>query len=91
MQTKDKVIQLLTDIPQTRENDNLLIAYFLKDVYGIQNTFDLALQTKANVYETVRRTRAKVQEENPLLRPSKEVYEARINKESRVREEMRGL
>lgn len=82
---------LLNQIPQTRENDNLLIAYFLKDEYGIQNTFDLALKTKANVYETIRRTRAKVQEENPMLRPSKEVYEARLNKEQRVREEMRGL
>ncbi len=91
MQTKDKVIQLLETIPQCRENDNLLIAYFLKDVYGIQNTFDLALKTKANVYETIRRTRAKIQEENPMLRPSKDVYEARMNKEKAVREEMRGL
>lgn len=91
MQTKDKIIQLLETIPQCRENDNLLIAYFLKDVYGIQNTFDLALKTKANVYETIRRTRAKIQEENPLLRPSKEVYQARLNKEKVVREEMRGL
>lgn len=91
MQTKDKVIQLLETIPQCRENDNLLIAYFLKDVYGIQNTFDLALKTKANVYETIRRTRAKIQEENPMLRPSKDVYEARMNKEKVVREEMRGL
>lgn len=90
MTTKERVVLLLQKIPQTRENDNLLIAYFLKDEYGIQNTFDLALKTKANVYETIRRTRAKVQEENPSLRPSKEVYQARLNKEKRVREEMRG-
>lgn len=91
MQCKDKVIELLETIPQCRENDNLLIAYYLKDMYGIQNTFDLALKTKANVYETIRRTRAKIQEENPLLRPSKETYQARLNKEQQVREQMRGL
>lgn len=91
MTTKERVVMLLEKIPQTRDNDNLLIAYFLKDEYGIQNTFDLALKTKANVYETIRRTRAKVQEENPTLRPSEEVYEARLNKEHRVREEMRGI
>lgn len=91
MLAKDRVIKLLTEIPQTRENDNLLIAYFIKDEYGIHNMFDLALKTKANVYETIRRTRAKVQEENPLLRPSIEVYKARLSKEKMVREEMRGL
>ncbi len=91
MLVKDRVIRILTEIPQTRENDNLLIAYYLKDEYGIQNTFDLALKTKANVYETVRRTRQKVQEENPLLRPSAEVQKARMYKESVVRDEVRGL
>ena len=91
MQIKDKVIQLLNDIPQTRENDNLLIAYYIKDVYGVSNLMDVALMTKTNVYESVRRARQKAMEENPLLRPSKEVYEARLKKEGRVREEMRGL
>lgn len=91
MLAKDKVIEILTSIPQTRENDNLLIAYYLKDVYGLQNTFDIALFTKSNLYETIRRTRAKVQEENPLLRGSDEVMMARVNKEELVREEMRGL
>lgn len=88
---KDKITQLLTDVPQTRENDNLLIAYYIKDELGLQNTFDIALYTKNNIYESIRRTRAKIQEENPLLRPSVETYNARLNKENRVREQMRGL
>ena len=91
MLAKDKVAQILTDIPQTRDNDNLLIAYYMKDVYGLTNTFDIALKTKKNVYETIRRTRQKVQEENPLLRPSVEIYQARLMKEAEVREEVRGV
>lgn len=91
MLVKDRVIRILEEIPQTRENDNLLIAYYLKDEYGIQNTFDLALKTKANVYETIRRTRQKVQEENPMLRPNKDVQLARQKKENEVRNEVRGL
>lgn len=88
---KDKVAQILTDVPQTRENDNLLIAYYIKEVYGLQNTFDIALYTKKNVYETIRRTRQKVQEENPLLRPSEFIWKKRMEQEKAVREEVRGV
>lgn len=91
MLAKEKVAEILMDVPQTRENDNLLIAYYIDDVYGIQNTFDIALTTKKNIYETIRRTRQKVQEENPLLRPSEEVYRARLEKEKQMREEVRGV
>lgn len=91
MAIKDKVIQLLNDIPQTRENDNLLIAYYVQDEYGLKSLMDVALMTKTNVYESVRRARQKAMEENPLLRPAEDVYEARLRKEERVRKEMRGL
>ena len=88
---QEKVKQLLIDNPKLRDNDNLLIAYYLRDVYGLQNTFDIALMTKINIYESIRRTRQKVQETNPLLRSSKEVERARREKEARVREEVRGV
>lgn len=88
---KEVILKYLNDIPQTRENDNLLIAYCVKEVMGLQNLFDIALQTKSNVFETIRRQRAKIQEENPTLRPSEEVYKARLVKETKVREEMRGF
>jgi len=91
MNVRTKVEQILREVPQTRDNDNLLIAYFIKDVYKLQNTFDIALQFKTNVYESIRRARQKVQETNPTLRPSLEVYEARLKKEADVREEMRGV
>lgn len=91
MNVRAKVEQILKEIPQARENDNLLIAYFMKDEYKLQNTFDIALQFKTNVYESIRRARQKVQETNPTLRPSREVYEARLKKEADVREVMRGV
>lgn len=91
MNIRDKVAYLLETIPKTRENDNLLIAYYLKDEYHLQNTFDIALQFSTNVYESIRRARQKIQENNPALRPSEQIYRARLDKESKIREEMRGL
>lgn len=93
MTTREKVEQLLTEIPQTRGDDRLLIAYFLKDVYKVQNTFDIALNKniKGNVYESIRRARQKVQETDPTLRPADDIYKARLIRESEVREEMRGV
>lgn len=91
MRVSDRVQMLLEKEPKTRENDNLLIAYFLKDEYGLSNTFDIALKVRGNVYESIRRARQKIQETNPMLRPSDEVYQARMREEQRVREEMRGV
>lgn len=93
MTTREKVEQLLTEIPQTRGDDRLLIAYFLKDVYKVQNTFDIALNKniKGNVYESIRRARQKAQETNPALRPADDIYKARLINETKVREEMRGV
>lgn len=91
MTTIEKVKQLLETIPQTRANDNLLIAYFMKDVYKVQNTFDIALKFNVNVYETIRRARQKAQELDPALRPSDEVYQNRLKKEKEVREQMRQM
>lgn len=93
MNIRTKVEQILSEIPQARENDNLLIAYVIKDIYHIQNTFDIALskEIKGNVYESIRRARQKAQETNPMLRPSKEVYDARLRKEQEIREVMRGV
>ena len=91
MNMRDKVQELLEQSPPTRENDTLLIAYFIKDVYKMQNTFDIALKFNTNVYESIRRARQKIQELNPALRPPENVYKARLQKETQVREEMRGI
>lgn len=93
MLIKDKVEQLLTEVPQTRDNDRLLIARTLDEMFNIKNLYDVALckEIKGNIYETIRRCRAKIQETNPSLRPSEEVYRARLINEQIIREEMRGL
>ena len=86
--TRDKVLNLLKLYPNTRDNDNLLIAYYMELEYGVTDTFDIARKFSANVYESVRRARQKVMEENPDLRPSKAVYKKRLEKEQKVREEV---
>jgi hypothetical protein len=93
MTIREKVEQILNEIPQARGDDRLLIAYVIKDLYHIQNTFDIALskEIKGNVYESVRRYRAKIQETNPTLRPAESIYKARLVREAEVREEMRGV
>lgn len=93
MNIKDKVIEVLEKDPRTRDNDLLLIAVVLREVYGIQNTFDVALDKRinGNIYESIRRQRQKAQETNPLLRANTIVQSLRSEKEARIREEMRGV
>lgn len=93
MTIREKVEEILNEIPQARGDDRLLIAYFIKDVYKVQNTFDIALskEIKGNIYESIRRARQKVQETNPTLRPPEAIYKARLMKEAQIREEMRGV
>lgn len=89
---KELVSKYLQQVPQTRNNDNLLIAYVVRDMYDLQNTFDIALKTTNNIYESIRRERAKIQNElNPLLQADESVRTARLGKEQRVREEMRAI
>ena len=89
--TRKEVEILLLLYPETRDNDNLLIARYLEHKFGVTDTFEIAKRFKANVYESVRRARQKVMEENPNLRPSKEVYDKRLEKEERVRQEVKKI
>lgn len=89
MTIKEKVYQLLTDMPMTRDSDRLLIAHVIKDLYGLQNTFDIMLcrTIDGNIYETIRRARQDIQSENEDLWPSDPVKRARFKKEKQMREE----
>lgn len=93
MSVFEKVNELLLENPRLRENDNMLIAYYIKEVYGLQNTFDIALSDKinGNIYETIRRARQKIQETNPVLRASEPVQTYRNKKQQDVKERMRGV
>ena len=89
MTVKDKVYQLLVEMPKTRDSDRLLIAHVIKDLYGLQNTFDIMLCSTidGNIYETIRRCRQDIQSDNEDLWPSDPVKRARFLKEKRMREE----
>lgn len=89
MTIKEKVYQLLVEMPKTRDSDRLLIANFIRDVYGLQNTFDIALCSTidGNIYETIRRCRQEIQSDNEDLWPTDPIRRARFLKEKRMREE----
>lgn len=93
MTVRDKVVQLIMENPKLRDNDNLLIAYYIRDVYGLQNTFDIALSDKisGNIYETIRRERQKIQQSNPFLKASEPVREYRSQRELETKERMKGV
>lgn len=93
MTVKEKVTELLTRYPALRNDDKMLIAYYFKDVYGLQNLFDIALckTIRGNMFETIRRERQKIQEENPMLQPDPIVTELRSQKEQMMKERYRGV
>ena len=87
LQVKDLVIDILTRYPETRDSDNKL---YIKVIDTIQP--DVSKKSVEEVllhlkelglpqFESVRRSRAKAQEENEHLRGSKEVTQAREDKE----------
>lgn len=88
---KEIVCDYLTQYPQLRDNDNMLIARIMKEVFGYRDMYDVALATSNNIYMTITRYRRKIQEENPLLASSKAVEEARRRYEEQVKEMMRCL
>ena len=88
---EDVVEEYLINYPSLRGNDLMLMARVIKDVYGYTDTFDIALNLKGNIFETIRRSRAKIQETNPMLQADEIVVNARRKKENRIREEMRGI
>lgn len=89
MTIREKVFQVLNEVPLARDNDRLLIAHVIKDLYGLQNTFDIMLckTIDGNIYETIRRCRQDLQSVNEDLWPTDPVRKARFLKEKRMREE----
>lgn len=85
LKIKDTVEQLLTEYPETRDNDELLI---LK-VWALQEPrlrsagyafYEFAVKYKVGKFanaESIRRSRAKLQEVNPSLRGKR--YEERLS------------
>ena len=88
---RKKVIEdILRDFPETRDNDNELIFRYLKTM-GMPTDYNYLRHYKVNIAESIRRTRQKIQERNPLLKASEPVQLNRLNIERTVRESMRGV
>lgn len=86
---KDKVFIELQRNKKSRDNDNLLIAELLQDIYGTTDMKKIATMTNEGICESITRQRRLVQRQNPLLASSKNVSKARARKEMKYREEMR--
>lgn len=93
MKINGKVLEYLIKDPRTRDDDRLLIAYVLRDVYGTQDTFEILNNEdiKGNIYETIRRERQHIQKNNPLLWSSRKIKRMRKEKEERMRREFSGV
>lgn len=91
---KTKLIQIVTEIledfPKTRNNDNELIYQYLKRM-GMPTDYEYLRAYDYNVSESIRRTRQKVQQRNPLLRANEPTLNRRITLERTIRESMRGV
>lgn len=76
-QMKDKVAFLLKEYPRLRDDDFMLVAMVYKTYYGVgyEDGFLYVMKHHEEMglpsFETIRRTRQKVQEENQTLESSK--------------------
>lgn len=94
------VKRILTEQPETRGNDNLLILKVLEEIaahYGV-DLEEVSIVTFLHDYagfefpafETIRRTRQKVQHDWPELRPDETVQKFREEREKQYRDYARG-
>ena len=91
---KEKKVQIVTEIledyPEARGNDNELIYRYLKRM-GMPTDYEMLRHYDVNVSESIRRTRQKIQERNPLLKPKAATEMRRMVLERTIRESMRGV
>ena len=71
---------ILENYPETRSDDRKLIEILYDEFYGVWDVpFYIAIRNKSlPSFETIRRCRQKIQEENESLRAAKEVEDERI-------------
>ena len=84
------VQKVLEDIPETRGSDNILIVEVLRfiDPSVIERPFKEVvplchINGRFPTFETIRRTRQKIQEQNPYLRPVDEIESKRAYQEQK--------
>ena len=76
----EKVHWMLSLHPETRDDDNLLVARIMKDYYGIRCETFLEVMKRKDLpkFESIRRCRQKIQAEDETLRGTKETQEKRL-------------
>lgn len=86
--TEDIVKEVLTEIPETRDDDFLLVVqvYYKLDPAIVGTPFNVVMLGHKELglpyFESVSRARRKLQAEYEELRASKVVEDARVNKQS---------
>ena len=84
------ITEILEEIPDTRNNNNELIYQYLKRM-GMPTDYEYLRFYNFNISESIRRTRQKIQQRNPLLRPVESVQLNRMNIERTIKQTMRGI
>lgn len=91
MKIYEYVTKVLEENPAARNNDNLLVAIVMEDLYGIKSMKTLAKKTSVNMYDSISRLRRKAQELNPNLLPNDHVKGERKKRELRIKEWARSV
>ena len=90
-----KIRKLLVSIPETRNDDNVLIYNFLKEYYNVDqlSISDLLLRGKQlgiPSFESITRCRRKIQETSPYLRCTEKIDKIRYTHTCQMRDYLEG-
>ena len=91
--TKERVRRVLSEFPETRDNDNLLVVHIWNAESNLDRDdklskfIDLFVQDKLTKTESVRRVRQKLQELHPELRGK--IYKGKQHEAIHVREQLK--
>lgn len=84
--------KMLIKYQLTRANDIFLCQKVLEELNLPTDLKELAKKTQGvNILESIRRSRQKIQETNPMLKPNEQVSKRRKQLEEEIRNEMRGI
>lgn len=87
MKATQKIVQqLLTDHPEMRDNDYLLMVTIWKTKSNWFNFFKMFVNGELDCPETIRRSRQRVQQLHPELRGK--VYELRQQNQNKIKQEL---
>ena len=88
---QEMVENTLLAYPETRSSDDLLIVHIYRDYYGIRadkfiNVLVKRRENKLPSFESIRRTRQKLQEKHEFLRGDERTEELRISEQEKYLE-----